>query len=144
MAFTLHWPNTYGKRRPQDRVRDLKMYRTISMAIDKSNDRLLPLTQALSLQADVLFPNAEASVSNPSVAEDGSVVLTQPPGCVGNQLDQPFPLESRAPVALPLIMYPTETKGRDICSLPVINWETYILKVQQNTKRSTAYLREKS
>jgi len=120
MAFTLHWANTYAERYPPN----TKKHRRRVVG-DNHNNRTCPLTSGLSLQSDVLYPNAAASLSALASGETFAA-----PGCVGNQLDSPFPLESRTPLALPLVMYPGTRYGeQDICSLPVLNWEKYIKSI---------------
>ncbi|ODN05217.1 hypothetical protein Ocin01_01468 [Orchesella cincta] len=74
------------------------------------------------------------AAANQTDQNDGTLAV----GCRGHQIDSEFPLESRTPFALPLVMYtlPVGVKGRrhhhevDLCALPVLNWEAYIRDVK--------------
>lgn len=136
MAFTLHWPNIYSHRyQENDRWYKSKLLYSLL------KDRMCVLTPTLSIQSDVLYPNALASVR-----DSGSSTFPHPaaPGCVGNQIDNSFPFESRIPVALPFVMYPTKANGTsynelDICALPVLNWEKYTKRVRSSAAASANY-----
>jgi hypothetical protein len=95
------------------------------------------ISPSLCFQADVFYPNAIASMRHASLidgklehfqADEESIFAT---GCRGNQVQRDFPLESRVPVVVPLIQYPSPASDLfidqvDICAQPVINWENYI------------------
>lgn len=96
------------------------------------------ITPSLCFQADVFYPNALAAVC--AAAGDNVDHVQESPssgpipratGCRGNQIGQDFPLESRLPVAIPLVQYPTMTADLfldqcDLCATPVLNWEKYM------------------
>jgi hypothetical protein len=92
------------------------------------------ITPSLCFQADVFYPNAIAAVKASDdnllgeVPMGGGIIAS---GCRGNQIQRDFPLESRLPVAVPLIQYPSKTSEyfldqMDLCAVPVLNWEMYI------------------
>jgi hypothetical protein len=135
MAFTVHWANHTSERYLiRDETMDLPTYAVVPTS-KRYRQKIGSITPALSVQGDVLYPNALASLSRQlqgSVPEGelgpGSSAAV---GSKGNQFDNEFPYEPRVPVALPMIQYPTNTRGpkreeQDMCALPVLNWENYI------------------
>ena len=124
MAFVVHWPNTYCEQWNG---------RLMKAPSEEFRAKIGSLTPVLYLQRDVIFPNAMAGVQVPM--EEVRFGTPIAPGCVGNQVDNEFPLAPRLPVTLPMIQYPTNTRGptwqeQDMCALPVLNWETYVKKFQ--------------
>ncbi|CAL8082872.1 unnamed protein product [Orchesella dallaii] len=99
-------------------------------------EKLSQVTNPLCLHNDVIYPSAMAAATQFTADSNNSGTLAV--GCKGHQIDNEFPLESRTPFALPLVMYPLPigVKNRrchheiDLCSLPVLNWEAYVKDVK--------------
>lgn len=89
-------------------------------------EKISAITNPVCFQHDVAYPNIITALDR-----DGLLRNTDPTGCKGHQIDNDFPLESKTPMAVPLVMYPTSTSGKrlnevDMCAYSVLNWEEYI------------------
>lgn len=151
MSHTVHWSNNVKEHTmPNYGSKNSKFFKRY--VPDLFREKLGFPTSSLSFQADVLYPNALASVTK--LYEDQNATIVPDPvvssgipsvltGCKGNRLDNPFPLEPRVPVALPLVQYPTRTDNseelneHDACAVPVLNWEKYILNFHDQAKQFT-------
>ena len=132
MSFTYHWPNhTTELHRTLDAKRKFAGRDKRQTPLDY-HEKIGSILPPISLQADVLYPNAYASICNDNDDENVSVC----PGCKGHQVDEEFPLIPRTPTAIPLVQYREvcDAASCDMCRVPVLNWENYIYEFNKSLR----------
>jgi len=98
--------------------------------------KITDICPSLCFQADVFLPNARAAVQSVSCEVSPDTPGRYVMGCKGHQVQNDFLLEPLLPVAVPVIQYPAFKLGfsieeRDICAVPVLNWEEYICTLKR-------------